>query len=468
MAPTDNKRLLLLCGSSLLTLQLIAAPIELAGPAGGFAAKAAHAQDASCFVAGTLVLMADGSERPIETLRPGDAVLGRRGQVNRVVGSERTPLGRRRLYAFNGRRPFVTAEHPFLTSEGWKALDPEATRRENDRLHVAALQLGDGICRGIARRIGGAGGPAEGGRGVLFLQSATVLEALASVEGDPQTPLFNLLLDGDHSYVADGWIVHNKEGDSGGSSNGAGSDGGGSDGGSSDGGSSDGGGSDGGSSDGGSSDGGSSDSGGSDSGGSDSGGSDSGGSDSGGSDSGGSDSGGSDSGGSDSGGSDSGGSDSGGSASGGSDGSGSDGGGSDGGQSQSDPSGADGSSSAGRSSDDAGSAVGDGASDTRGAPESAAAPAAGSASGASPDGPTAGQAGTAAAVGAPARAQAGARKAGSQPRPARNPAARSVLDAFLQKLGFGDPGDAGLEPTGPPLSREQERRVIERRWRQPD
>ena len=213
MASSDKKRLLLLCGASLLTLQIVATPLEFSGSANGLAAKSAYAQDASCFVAGTLVLMADGSERPIEALRPGDVVLGRRGRVNRVVASERTLLGRRRLYAFNGRRPFVTAEHPFLTSEGWKALDPEATRRENDRLFVAPLQLGDRICRGMARRVGGEGGSVEGGRGLLFLQSVTVLEALAAVEDDPKTPLFNLLLDGDHSYVADGWIVHNKEGD---------------------------------------------------------------------------------------------------------------------------------------------------------------------------------------------------------------------------------------------------------------
>ena len=205
MAPTDKKRLLLLCGASLLALQIVAAPVHLLDPGAQLGLQAARAQDSSCFVAGTLVLMADGTERPIETLRPGDAVLGRRGRVNRVVAAERTQLGRRRLYAFNGRRPFVTAEHPFLTCEGWKALDPEATRRENAELHVAALQLGDRICRGSARRVGG------DDAGLLFIQSTTVLEAFAAVEADPGTPLFNLLLDGDHSYVADGWIVHNKD-----------------------------------------------------------------------------------------------------------------------------------------------------------------------------------------------------------------------------------------------------------------
>ena len=108
--------------------------------------------------------------------------------------------------------PFVTAEHPFLTIDGWKALDPEATRLENDRLPVAALQLGDRLCRGTARSVGGERRSVPTSPGMLFLQAASLLESVSAVEGDPDTPLFNLLLDGDHSYVANGWIVHNKEG----------------------------------------------------------------------------------------------------------------------------------------------------------------------------------------------------------------------------------------------------------------
>jgi hypothetical protein len=139
-------------------------------------------------------------------------VVGRRGRINRVMACERTSLGPRRVYALNGGRPFVTAEHPFLTAEGWKALDPEATRRENARLRVAPLQLGDRLCRGTLR----CEPRAPGAIGAVFVQRTTTLEALSATDGDRDTPLFNLLLDGDHSYVADGWIVHNKEGDGGG------------------------------------------------------------------------------------------------------------------------------------------------------------------------------------------------------------------------------------------------------------
>jgi hypothetical protein len=333
MAPTDKKRLLLLCGASLLAIQLIALPMGLPDRSATFAIQAAHAQEASCFVAGTLVLMADGTERPIETLRPGDAVLGRRGQVNRVVASERTLLGRRRLYAFNGRRPFVTAEHPFLTCEGWKALDPEATRRENEHLHVAALQLGDRICRGAARRVAVRGTVADSERSLLFIQSTTALEALAGVEADPQTPLFNLLLDGDHSYVADGWIVHNKEGRS-----------------------------------------------------------------------------------------------------------------DDGGSAGDDQSSGDAGGSSGGAQEAVGGADGP----------------AGTTSGAARDA----QGGRTGRSNSTATTSEGAKPA-DRPGQVKDPASRGALDSFLQTLGIGDPGDAGLKPEGVPLSREQEQKVIDEGWEQP-
>jgi hypothetical protein len=111
--------------------------------------------ESSCFAAGTMVTMAGGGERPIEELRVGDRVLGRDGAVNTVTGIERPRLGGRFMYGFNGGRAFVTAEHPFWTAEGWKAIDPAATARENPRLRVGALDLGDRVAvAGSAARSG--------------------------------------------------------------------------------------------------------------------------------------------------------------------------------------------------------------------------------------------------------------------------------------------------------------------------
>ena len=103
---------------------------------------------------------------------------------------------------------------------------------------------------------------------------------------------------------------------------------------------------------------------------------------------------------------------------------------------------------------DTGSAVGGGTGDAGTSPASEAA------SGAATAAP---QAGAAAPVGAAPGKPAANRGARGKPTPAAEP--KSALNSFLQTLGFGD---AGLDPKGAPLSREQERRAIEQHWQQPD
>ncbi|HAU4927903.1 Hint domain-containing protein [Aeromonas hydrophila] len=208
----------------------------------------------SCFVAGTRILMADGEERPIETLQVGERVRDQYGHSNRILAIERVLLGARRLYGLNRLAPFFTAEHPFLTTRGWAAIAPAMTRTENPTLAVLPLFTGMHLL----------GWSEHGSAGNLALAphpTPLLVESLCWLDAPPTTALFNLILDGSHSYVANGLIVHNKDGDGSGNGGGGSSGGGGS--GSSSGGSdSDGGGSNGGGSD---SDGGGSHDGGSDS-----------------------------------------------------------------------------------------------------------------------------------------------------------------------------------------------------------
>lgn len=163
-----------------------------------------------CFVAGTRVAMADGTSRPIEDVAIGDWVLGGDGRANRVLGVERPYLGDRLLYALNGSQPFVTAEHPFATEQGWKAVDPAAMRRAAPALAVSRLTLGDRLLR-LAAVAAPVGGGSQRGRDDIALRLEPVtLRELSGQAADPATPLYNLLLDGDHAYFADDLLVHNK------------------------------------------------------------------------------------------------------------------------------------------------------------------------------------------------------------------------------------------------------------------
>ncbi len=167
----------------------------------------------SCFVRGTKVAMADGSERNIEDIRIGDRVRGQNGATNAVTGIERPWLAGRLLYAINGGRAFVTAEHPFWTADGWKAIDPEATVAENPHLRVAALVVGDRVAATAMAASGAVTGPTA--LSVAFAPEElreVAIRSILGVTASPDTVVYNLLLDGNHTYFANGYLVHNKEG----------------------------------------------------------------------------------------------------------------------------------------------------------------------------------------------------------------------------------------------------------------
>ncbi len=165
----------------------------------------------SCFVPGTKVAMADGGERNIEDIRAGDRVRGVDGAVNTVTGIERPRLAGRLVYAINGGPAFVTAEHPFWTADGWKAIDPMATAAEKPRLRVGALVVGDRVAAAATP----ASGAAAGARALAVAYAPAPLREVAihtilGVTASPDTVVYNLLLDGNHTYFANGYLVHNK------------------------------------------------------------------------------------------------------------------------------------------------------------------------------------------------------------------------------------------------------------------
>lgn len=154
--------------------------------------------------------MADGTSRPIEHILAGDLVLGNAGRVNRVIAIERPLLGQRLLYALNESNFFVTAEHPFMTEEGWKSIDPAALATEGSELPVSQLTVGDRLLTLTAAAVLVGGGRASSTEAVDVQIEAVALCSLLSRPADPATQLYNLRLDGDHTYFANDLLVHNK------------------------------------------------------------------------------------------------------------------------------------------------------------------------------------------------------------------------------------------------------------------
>ncbi|EQB8042751.1 hypothetical protein ACV1C8_02930 [Aeromonas hydrophila] len=209
----------LLVGSA-IALALFATPLSYDFSHHQWQLNQAYAK--SCFVAGTRILMADGEERSIETLQVGERVRDQYGHSNRILAVERVLLGARRLYGLNRLAPFFTAEHPFLTTRGWAAIAPAMTRTENPTLAVLPLFTGMHL-------LGWSEHSSAGNLALAPHPAPLLVESLCWLDAPPTTALFNLILDGSHSYVANGLIVHNKDGD--GSGGGSGNGGGGSSGG---------------------------------------------------------------------------------------------------------------------------------------------------------------------------------------------------------------------------------------------
>lgn len=142
----------------------------------------------TCFVADTTVALADGETKNIQDIKIGDVLKGETTN-NTVLGLHRPNLNGK-VYSFNGGRYFVTEEHPFKTIDGWKSINPKKTAIENIGITVTDLNVGD----------------------TLITDHGLV--KLYSIDGKNEpnnTPLYNFKLNGDHTYYADGYLVHNKQ-----------------------------------------------------------------------------------------------------------------------------------------------------------------------------------------------------------------------------------------------------------------
>ncbi len=103
----------------------------------------------SCFTGNTLILLEHGDSTPINQIRQKDRVVGEGGIIaihsdEKVVQEfERDTI----MYGFNDEKPFFTSGHPFLTKEGWKAIDVQLALEENPTLEVSELKSGDSILK---------------------------------------------------------------------------------------------------------------------------------------------------------------------------------------------------------------------------------------------------------------------------------------------------------------------------------
>jgi hypothetical protein len=158
------------------------------------AARLAGGGAGCCFVAGTKVTMADGSIKNIEDVQLGEQLIGKDDCINTVMNFIRPVLGDRKLVSINGSDPFVTDDHPlFVRGFGWKSFDPAATKKKYkvfSETGVGQLQVGDVI--------------------ETLDKVGLLVESLESHTGDFDLQVYNFELDGNHTYIANNLVAHNK------------------------------------------------------------------------------------------------------------------------------------------------------------------------------------------------------------------------------------------------------------------
>ena len=140
----------------------------------------------SCFAAGTLIAMADGSHKRIEDVVEGDVLAGMGGHESVVVGLHETVLGGRQMMHFPGG-PTFSADHPFWIRQG-------------DYEGWGAYQLGDPAIYNldlVVKITDSTEFPSPDG----WMRNFAI-----PVAADPETPLFHLITEsGD--YCVDGFVV---------------------------------------------------------------------------------------------------------------------------------------------------------------------------------------------------------------------------------------------------------------------
>ena len=155
-----------------------------------------------CFPAGTLITMADGSQKPIETVAPGECVRTHMGRPRKVV-TAMTHRYTGKMYTFTiAATPNIpehtitaTQEHPILV---YIDLNITLGRAEAGFDWVAAqnIKLGDRVIQN----------PHEESSYTAF-ECGKVINII--VEDIADTPVYNLSVEEDESFVAENVAVHN-------------------------------------------------------------------------------------------------------------------------------------------------------------------------------------------------------------------------------------------------------------------
>lgn len=142
----------------------------------------------TCFIAGTKIDMADGTQKNIENIQVGDEVQAIEGTTDTVSYVHDIEAQDHSLWTLNGHIT-ATEAHPFMTEAGWKSVNPKASTSvyESYGISIGQLEAGD-----------------------LLIGAKGTVELTSLESREENVKVYNFTTASTHTYMVDGVVSHNK------------------------------------------------------------------------------------------------------------------------------------------------------------------------------------------------------------------------------------------------------------------
>lgn len=161
-----------------------------------------------CFLAGSLVAMADGTSKPIEEVQIGDIVIGAFGEHNPVLALHRPLLGKNRMCKINNEH-HTSSHHPHISVDkkfycAHPAVASGATYGREHEVIVEDNKKEMHMLYGLAaERIH----ELHIGVELKTIEGSRKVNEFDIYEMPEDTQLYNLVIGGSHTYHVDGYAV---------------------------------------------------------------------------------------------------------------------------------------------------------------------------------------------------------------------------------------------------------------------
>lgn len=160
-----------------------------------------------CFDPNAKVLMADLTYKAIKDIQVGEKVMGDNGVINTVTKNKTINVGTRGMLKFKGSNFYTTDDHLFLTKSGWKTWKPEVVFADKNTTNGNFL-IGENRERSIDDNDSLKFVEIVDGKLIEKFVEYKELEA-TNVDFDPDFIVHDLSLDGNKTYIVEGFVVHN-------------------------------------------------------------------------------------------------------------------------------------------------------------------------------------------------------------------------------------------------------------------